>query len=394
MAVTRAFLAVLPAILGSWWPAGILHAQFEGVAQAVEEGIRQGVYPGAVVMIGRSDTVLYAKGFGHFTWSQSSLVPDPETTLWDLASLTKVVATTSAAMRLVDRGALYLETPVKVYLPQFSGAGKDRVTLRMLLDHTSGLPGSAPLYRGAADREAAIANLWQVELRRSPGARAEYSDLNAILLGLVLEAVTKTSFSDLIRQEVLDPLGMLHTLFAPPVSMRRNIAPSLSDRQGPIAGRASDPNAFAMGGIAGHAGLFSTGRDLARFAQAWLRGGAVSQGSRWVSSGTMGQFLTKSTRSGTRVLGWDSPSLPSENATTSFGALANIDTFGHTGWSGTSIWIDPVSDLFVVLLTNRSYQPKVRQSLTAIRDVRHAVSDAARESFLAQCGGGVVQIRC
>ena len=360
----------------------------------MEEGIKLGVYPGAVVMIGRSDTVLYARGFGHFTWSRNSPVPDPETTLWDLASLTKVVATTSAAMRLVDRGGLYLETPVKVYLPQFSGGGKDRVTLRMLLDHTSGLPSSAPLYRGAADRDAAIANLWKVELRRPPGARSEYSDLNAILLGLVLERVAKVSFPDVIQQEVLDPLIMRRTFFAPPASVRRDIAPSLSDRQGPIAGRVSDPNAFAMGGIAGHAGLFSTGGDLARFAQAWLRGGALRQGARWVTSATMGEFLTRSSRSDTRALGWDSPSLPSGNAMTSFGSLANVDTFGHTGWSGTSIWIDPVSDLFVVLLTNRSYQPKVRQSLTAIRDVRHAVSDAARESFLAQCGGGVVQIRC
>lgn len=378
------FLAVPPAT----------HAQYAEVAAAVQAGIRQGVFPGAVVVIGRQDTVLYARGFGRFTWATSSQVPSVDSTLWDLASLTKVVATASVAMRLADRGQLDLNAPVSRFLPRFVGAGRERVTLRMLLDHTSGLPAFAPLYRNADTREAAIAQVWDVPLRRAPGLSPDYSDLNAILLALAMEAITGQPFDELVRQEVFDPLGMTETLFAPPASLRRRIAPSMRDAQGPIAGRPSDPNAFAMGGIAGHAGVFGTGADLARFAQAWLRQGRLAGDATWVSPLTLNQFLMRGPSTGSRMLGWDTPrAIVPRNTTTSFGSLTGALTYGHTGWSGTSMWIDPEADLFVVLLTNRSYDPRARNSLVAIRDVRHAVSNAARTSVLAQCQL-VAAVRC
>jgi len=370
-----------------------LAAQYAGVDAAVEAGLRLGVFPGAVVVIGRRDTILYARGFGRLTWSSSARVPTPDSTLWDLASLTKVMATASLAMVLTDRGVLDLDVPVMRVLPRFTGGGREAVTVRMLLDHTSGLPAFAPLYRDARTREDAIERLWAVELRRLPGQRPEYSDLNAILLGLVMEGVTGVPLDQLARQEVFEPFGMSQTGFAPTASFRPRIAPSMRDRQGPIAGRPSDPNAFALGGIAGHAGVFGTASDLARFAQVWLRQGRLADGREWVSGPTLQQFLTHGAASGTRVLGWDTPSLTPLDRTTSFGALAGMATYGHTGWTGTSLWIDPVGDLFLVLLTNRSYDPRARNSLLAIRDVRHQVSDAARSAVLAQCQV-VVEVRC
>lgn len=388
----RALLVVVGLLLAQP-PAG--HArQYAAVEAAVREGIRQGVFPGAVVVIGRRDTVLYARGFGHFTWAASSPVPSVDSTLWDLASLTKVVATASVAMRLADRGQLDLDTPVTRLLPRFTGNGREAVTLRMLLDHTSGLPAFAPLYRDAETRAAAIERLWEVPLRRAPGRSPDYSDLNAILLALAMEVITAQSFDELARQEVFDPLGMTQTLFAPPASLRGRIAPSMRDEQGPIAGRPSDPNAFALGGIAGHAGVFGTAADLARFAQAWLRRGSLPGGTTWVAARTMGQFLERGVQSGTRMLGWDTPrDFVLRNTTTSFGSLASPLTYGHTGWSGTSLWIDPEADLFMILLTNRSYDPRARNSLVAIRDVRHAVSDAARTSVVAVCRMAV-EVRC
>jgi CubicO group peptidase (beta-lactamase class C family) len=372
-------LAVLAAM-----PLAAAESQYAPLEAAVEAGIRQGVFPGAAVVVGRRDTVLYARGFGRFTWDARSAVPSADSTLWDLASITKVLATASVTMRLMDRGLVDLDTPVARYLPRFTGGGRERVTVRMLLDHTSGLPAFAPLYRDATSRDAAFERLYEVPLRRPPGRSPEYSDLNAILLGLLLETVAEQPFDELTRQEVFDPLGMRQTMFAPPASLRPSIVPSMGDSQGPLAGHPSDPNALAMGGVAGHAGVFGTAMDLAKFAQAWLRQGQVVPDTHWVSGLTLRQFLQRSPQTGTRLLGWDSPRA-NPTTTTSFGSLANGATFGHTGWSGTLIWVDPEADLFLVFLTNRSYQPRVRNSLVAIRDVRHAVSDAVRTSVLAQC---------
>lgn len=392
--LSRGGILALGLALGAGPGAPLAAQQFADVEAAVQQAIQDQVFPGAVVVIGRRDTVLFAKGFGHFTWAPTSPVPSPDSTLWDLASLTKVVATASIAMALVDRGQLDLDAPVANHLPRFVGEDRERVTVRMLLNHTSGLPAFAPLYQDAETREQAVEHLWQVPLRRPPGQSPDYSDLNAILLGLVVERITGVALDQLARQEVFDPLGMEQTLYAPGASLRPRIVPSMSDDQGPLAGRPSDPNAFALGGVAGHAGVFGTGADLARFAQAWLREGLLSEGRRWVLALTLRQFLQRSPSASTRALGWDTPVRdPFLKTTTSFGSMASPSTYGHTGWSGTSLWIDPAGDLFVVLLTNRSFDPKVRRSLIAIRDVRHSVADAARTSVLALCASATT-VRC
>ena len=351
--------------------------QFASVDTTVRLGIRKGLYPGAVVIIGRRDTVLYARGYGHLTWSSSSGRPDPDSTLWDLASITKVMGTASAVLRLVDSGVVRLDDPVTRYLPRFSGGAKDLVSVRMLLDHTSGLPSYVPLYRLARSPEAAIDRLYAEPLERIPGDSAAYSDLNAMLLGLLLEQVSGKPLDQVVQAEVLDPLGLTHTLYRPPARMRKWTAPSGRYRGRPVRGEVNDQNAARFGGVAGHAGLFSTGADLARFAQVWLRQG-VGPAGRWVRSETMRTFLTPGTRSGTRLLGWDSPTLdaPPDDPSV-FGTLVSPSAYGHTGWTGTELWIDPTRDLFVVFLTNRSYDPRTRRSIDKLRVLRAQLSDAA-----------------
>lgn len=346
--------------------------RFSAVAAVVERGIRQGVYPGAVLLIGRRDSVLYSRGFGHLTWAAKSAAPSPSTTLWDLASITKVMATTSAVMVLVDRGSVLLDGPVTRYLPRFAGAGRERVTVRMLLDHTSGLPAYLAFHRLAASRDAAIELLYREPLARRPGASVVYSDLNAILLGLLVEKVTTEPLDVFTAREVVRPLGLTSTVFTPALRAGFSVAPSRMVGGRPVAGRVNDDNAFLFGGVAGQAGLFSTGTDVARFAQHWLRQGAVETG-QWVGPGTMQEFLRR-TGSKSRALGWDTPELGGDTPSI-YGALASPLTYGHTGWTGTMLWIDPVRDLFVVFLTNRSLQPKVRRSLTALRDIRSSLSD-------------------
>jgi CubicO group peptidase (beta-lactamase class C family) len=346
------------------------------VDRAALAGIREGLYPGAVIVIGRRDSILYSRGYGHFTWNPASRVPDPDSTLWDIASITKVVATAASAMRLVDQGKLDLDAPVRRYLPRFSGGLKNQVTVRMLLDHTSGLKSYVPIYRKAGRSRTRMVNLLYAQpLLRSPGDSAEYSDLNAMLLGLLIESVAGTSLDRFAEAEVFAPLGMMETRFRPPARLKRRIAPAGIWRGQPVPGDVNDQNAAAFGGVAGHAGVFSTARDLARFAQVWLRDGMAPAG-QWVSPATMRQFLTRGPRSGTRLLGWDSPELNGEEPSI-YGTLITQSAYGHTGFTGTELWIDPAHDLFLVFLTNRAFDPRARDSVKGLKLVRTELSDAA-----------------
>jgi CubicO group peptidase (beta-lactamase class C family) len=348
---------------------------FDEVDAVVRQGMRQGIYPGAVVVIGRRDSVLYARGYGHFTWKATSPIPDPDSTVWDIASITKVVGTASAAMRLVDAGRLDLDAPVRSYLPKFSGGAKDRVTVRMLLDHTSGLRAYVPLFQQARTREAAVELLYSEPLNREPGQKPVYSDLNAILLGLLIENVSGMALDRFVSREVFEPLGLRHSTFRPPASTHRRTMPTALWRGHPIRGQVNDPNAALLGGAAGHAGVFSTGMDLARYAQVWLRNGAGPNG-QWVRPATMRRFLERGTNSGSRLLGWDTAEHGGKEPSV-FGTLISDAGYGHTGFTGTEIWIDPARDLFLVFLTNRTFDPKPRNSQLALRRVRASLSDAA-----------------
>ena len=348
---------------------------YDELDRVVRQGIRQGIYPAAVVVIGRRDSIVYARGYGHFTWKSSSPVPTPDSTVWDIASITKVVGTASAAMRLVDSGRLSLDAPVGRYLPRFSGGAKDRVTVRMLLDHTSGLRSYAPLFKQARTREGAINVLYAEPVVRAPGESPVYSDLNAIVLGLVIESASGLPLEQFVAREVFTPLEMEQTTYRPSPTVTRRTVPTALWRGHPIQGRVNDPNADVLGGAAGHAGIFSTGMDLARFAQAWLRNGVGPKGE-WVKPATMRAFLQRGANSGPRLLGWDTAEHGGKEPSV-FGNLISDAGYGHTGFTGTEIWIDPARDLFLVFLTNRTFDPRPRDSQHALRRVRASLSDAA-----------------
>lgn len=369
----RTMLALLFVLRAAPAPA----QRFADVDLAIRSGIQTGIYPGAVVVVGRADTILYARGYGHFTWSASTPIPDPFNTIWDLASLTKIVATTSATAVLVQQHKLELDAPVMRYLPEFSGGRKSAVTVRMLLNHTSGMPAYAPFFKTAHSVAEARRQLFATPLKRAPGALADYSDLNAMLAGLLVERVSGKPLEEFAADEVFKPLGMRTTRFRSVAADKSRVAPTGRYRGQPVGGVVSDQNAVVLGGVSGHAGVFSTGAEMGRFAQAWLK--AAHDHGGWLKGSTVAEFLAPSEKSGTRVLGWDTPLPPGGKKTSLYGSCATTSTYGHTGWTGTELWIDPVQDLFVVLLTNRSFAPKnPTESFVQLKDVRAKVADAVR----------------
>ncbi len=342
----------------------------------VVEGIRSLVYPGAALVVGTRDSILFAKGYGRFTWSARSAAVRVDSTLWDLASLTKVVATTPALMLLVERGKVDLDAPVARYLPDFAAPETAVITVRHLLTHTSGLRGTLPL-RDAPDSVAALRMVLSTTPIAAPGARVLYSDLNAILLGEIVRRVGGAALDEFVAREVYAPLGLSQEiLFRPSRRIERRTAPTGIWRGHAIAGVVNDPNAAKLGGVAGHAGAFGTAMGVARFAQFMLR-----EGSPVLQPETVRRFIAIAVpaRRGTsaRTLGWEA--LPTGEDVSSAGRLLGPHTYGHTGWTGTSLWIDPDRGLFVVLLTNRAYAQAggARGTFTVMKEVRGRVADAA-----------------
>lgn len=393
--MTRRLVLAVALLLGT---RPSLSAQdFRSADSIVASGIRHGIYPGAVLIIGRKDGVLHRRGYGHLTWRASAPVPSPDSTLWDLASLTKVVGTTAAIMRLVEDHRVDLEQPVVHYLPRFAGGDRGRVTVRMLLDHTSGLPSYVEFFKLAATRDSAIALLYTTPLRHRPGTAAEYSDLNFLLLGLLVEQVAGESLDRFVERVVLAPAGMRRTRYRPADSDVARTAPTGQWRGHPVCCVVNDQNAARMGGAAGHAGLFSTGADLVRYARLWMNGGTLD-GRELFRPATLRTFLAPDSADATRLLGWDRPPSalnadacrraegggrsspphcpPARPLDSAYGSLLSPGSYGHTGWTGTLLWIDPEHDLFLILLTNRSYDPRIGHSIRALRAVRSALADA------------------
>lgn len=381
---------VLAALLSLQAPAP---ARFDAATfdPIVTEGIRRGAYPGAVLVIGRRDTILYARGYGHFTWSTKSPADGPDSTLFDIASLTKAVATTTALMLLVDRGQVRLDAPVATYLPEFSGPGTAAITVRMLLTHTSGLRGDLPVQelRALPDAAALRRTVLDETPRSPPGSRVVYSDLNFVLVGEIVGRVGGDSLDRFVTREVLAPLGLSATMYRPPPALARRTAPTGLWHGHPVAGVVNDPTAAKLGGVSGNAGLFTTGTDLARFARFMLAGGVIPGGRRLIAEATVREFTTRSPQADVgpdhRALGWQA--VPTDEEVSSAGRLFGPHSFGHTGWTGTSLWFDPDRDLFVLLLTNRAFAPRGRKPFTELKEIRGRVADAAaRTSDRARSG--------
>jgi serine-type D-Ala-D-Ala carboxypeptidase len=350
---------------------GMSGKRLETIDHIVARGVRAGGYPGAAVVVGRKGAAVWEKGFGRASYGSHAPKVDPRETIYDLASLTKVVGTTTAVMILYDEGRINLDAPVREYLAEFTGGDKDSVTVRELLEHRSGLPADRDIWRMARTPADARAAVLDVPLVCRPGDCYVYSDLGAIVLGMIVERVTGLGLDVYLHERVFAPLGMTHTFFRPADSLRKHVAPtSLSPDGGQmVRGVVHDENAWAMGGVAGHAGLFSTATDLAVFAQMLLNGG-VYDGVRIVSDSTVRLFTTRA--AGNRALGW-----AMADGQWGSGRYLSDGSFGHVGFTGTSIWIDPERELFVILLTNRVYTPRVRGSSKAIADIRADLADAA-----------------
>jgi CubicO group peptidase (beta-lactamase class C family) len=352
--------------------------RFSSPFSILEKAIAARAFPACSLAVSVSGELVAHKALGRFTYDPASPMVTTAS-IFDLASLTKVVATTGMAMVLYERGLLDLEAPVTAIVPEFAGAsddndsGRREVTLRMLLAHSSGLPAYEKLFLRAKTRENLLQAAFTTPLAAAPGAHAEYSDIGFIILGIVLERLADESLDVFCQREVFGPLGMTHTTFNPAATLKNSIPPTADDRtfrHRIIQGEVQDENANVLGGVAPHAGLFSTAEDLAIFAHALLNGGHPILRSSTIELFSRRESAPEGT---SRALGWDTPSAPSQS-----GKYFSPRSFGHLGYTGTSLWIDPERQLSISLLTNRTWPDCQNQ---AIKEVRPAFHDAVIEAL-------------
>jgi uncharacterized protein YbbC (DUF1343 family)/CubicO group peptidase (beta-lactamase class C family) len=333
---------------------------FAAVDATIQQAIVDGNIPGAVLVVGHDGKVIYRKAYGN-----RALEPRHEVmtldTIFDVASLTKVVATTPAVMQLVERGKVRFNDPVAKYLPEFGQNGKEDITVRQLLTHYSGLEPDLDLKTPWEGKATAYRMAWAETPAQPPGSAFTYSDINFIVLGEVVERVSGETLDAYTARHIFAPLKMLHTRYLPPATWRAKIAPTQYDEnEHMLRGVVHDPTARRMGGMAGHAGLFSTGDDLAKFAQALLSGGGGILSPLSVEKMTRPEQPPSAPV--LRGFGWDIDSPFSSNR----GDLLPVGSFGHTGWTGTSMWIDPTTQAYIILLTNVVH-PRGKENAIALR---------------------------
>jgi CubicO group peptidase (beta-lactamase class C family) len=330
--------------------------------------------PGGALAVGRYGRIVHIKGYGRLDTAVAS-APVDENSIYDMASLTKVIATTTAAMILEEQGLLDLDRTVASYLPEFNAPDKAGITMRLILSHRGGFEAFAALFKEFKGREQYLQQINTRPLKSQPGTETVYSDWDMILMQLVIERITGQTLDRFVAERVFAPLGMTSTMFTPDSArLFERIAPTEIDsvRGGLVRAKVHDENAWAMGGVAGHAGLFSSVRDVAIFCQMLLAGGEYN-GVRIVSAATLARWTAPQSRTSSRAFGWDTPSRGS-----SAGSYFSARSFGHTGFTGTTIWVDPEKNLFVILLTNRVNPTRDNPR---IGPVRRAVADAAQKAI-------------
>jgi CubicO group peptidase (beta-lactamase class C family) len=354
--------------------------QFASAFAILREAIAQRAFPGASLAVTHNGALIASQGFGRFTYDDAA----PEVhgdTVFDLASLTKVIATTAMAMLLYQRGQLPLDEPLSGTLPEFvtlapkhHQAERELVTMRMLLTHSSGLPAYEKLFEFAKTRQDLVRAALTARLIKPPGTHVDYSDIGFIILGEALAHKAGEALDVFAQREIFAPLGMTRTCFNPPAEWKLEIPPTEDARSffgRVMQGEVNDENAVAMGGVAGHAGVFASAPDAARFAECMLRGGAPLFQRETVKLFTHREESPQGT---TRALGWDTPSRPDSSS----GRLFSNVAFGHLGFTGTSLWIDPGRKLSVTFLTNRTWPDRASQ---LIREVRPKLHDAIVEAL-------------
>jgi beta-glucosidase-like glycosyl hydrolase/CubicO group peptidase (beta-lactamase class C family) len=357
-------------------------ARLKPAFDIMNRAVGDGAIPGGVLAVGLHDQLI-VRAFGKLTRDAKSPAATANT-LYDMASLTKVMVTTTSVMILVQQKRLDLDTPIARYLPEWSVATKSdpdptwraRATIRNLLLHDSGLPAHRDFYKQAKGHDAVLALVLAEPLVHQPGTKVEYSDLGFILLGEIVQRLTGISLDEYAKQHIFAPLGMKESQFNPPRKLWPTIAPTENDvdfRKRLLQGEVHDENAWALGGVSGHAGLFSTAGDTAIFAQMILNGGIYAH-HRILTRALIQEFTARQAiGDAARTLGWDAVTQPSSS-----GHYFSLDSFGHTGFTGTSLWIDPDRDLFVILLTNRVNPTRANEQ---IRQLRPAVHDAVMRAL-------------
>jgi len=357
--------------------AGFLSDSLALLDAIMGRAIADSAFPGGQLLVSRDGAILYNKPFGLLEYSPGSPRVNAGT-LYDLASLTKVVAATSAVMKLYEEGRIGLDDPVVRYIPEFGNHGKENIRIRNLLVHDGGLPPFKQLYRTCTSAAQALDSVFQTELIYPPGDSTVYSDFDFIVLGKVVERISGTTLDAFADSVFFGPLGMARTMFKPSGEYFNAVAPTEFDtvfRKQLVRGVVHDENACLLGGVSGHAGLFSTASDLAIFMQMLMNGGNYS-GKRYFKPETITLFTSKQSPKSTRALGWDTKTAVGYSTA---GSLFSERSFGHTGFTGTSVWADPERKVVVILLTNRVYPTRANNR---IAKVRPAVHDAVIRALL------------
>ena len=342
-------------------------AVFRQAFKVLNDAIEAKAFPCVSVAVTHRGKLVALKAFGHFTYDPHS-AEATSGTVFDLASVTKVVGTTAMAMILYERGLVDVEAPVVGVVPELASDDfrSGDVTFRMLLAHSSGLPAYEKLFLRAQIRDALLQEAFKVTLKYPPGTHAEYSDIGFIILGVALERIAGESLDSFCQREIFGRLGMAATTFNPPPSWRENIPPTADDktfRKRTIQGEVQDENASVLGGVAGHAGVFSTAADVAIFAQCMLNGGSPILRPETVATFTKRELPPPGTE---RALGWDTPSQPSQS-----GKFFSSKSIGHLGYTGTSLWIDLDRQISITLLTNRTWPDCSNQAIKKFRPLFH-----------------------
>jgi len=350
--------------------AGFTKGGLAKVDAIIDQAIRDSSFPGAVLLIAKDGIIVHEKAFGSYDYEPYSKRTDVNT-MFDLASVTKVISTTSAMMRLVGEGKLKLEDPVIKYIPKFGQKGKEHITLYNLLVHNSGLVGWRKFYELSKNPQEILDTIFAARLMYKTGDSTIYSDLGLITTGKIVEKVTGTSLDRYVDSVFFKPLGMSGTMFNPPERLWNRVMPTEVDtywrKTGTaVRGTVHDENAWALGGVAGHAGLFSTAPNLAILLQMELNGGMYG-GKRYLNEDIIRQFTTRQSEKSTRGIGWDMKPASRSWA----GTLLSTRTFLHTGFTGTSVAADPTRNLIIVLLTNRVYPTRASQKINAVRPQVH-----------------------
>jgi CubicO group peptidase (beta-lactamase class C family) len=341
---------------------------FLQIDEIIQSAIKDSAFPGSVVLVSKEGKVIYEKAFGHLTYDDTSAAVT-KNTIYDIASLTKVIASTTAVMICYDKNLFSLDDPVAKYITEFSQNGKEKVTIKNLLLHNSGLPAFKRFYNNYSSADEIINDIYKMPLSYETESKTVYSDLGFITLQKIIEQVTGKEFDVFCKEEIFIPLQMNSTFFNPPDSLQYKIAPTEYDnswRNKLVWGKVHDETSVLLNGVAGHAGLFSTAQDISNLLILLLNDGAFD-GNQIIKSATVKLFTTRYSDKSTRALGWDTKSGEGSSA----GELFDTTSFGHTGFTGTSVWVDPTKDLFVVFLTNRIYPTRKNKKLYKVRPALH-----------------------